>query len=528
MKSNLNRFFSICGKIQLLITVSRSTFQVIFPAVSALIVFLAIPNIVFAANPDPETLPGILTVPAVDEGIIYFVAWPGTLYAFNEFKNETRLIAPLDPEPSTVDFNSIPSEPPRIISSNIIIRIGGELWALSRVDGHTVWHISYLSESTDNLARRTGNPMPGYFTFGEDMKSSIITLEYESEKWLVRSRRLGDGGLIWEYPLMGEPESWEFIRSNIVVVSDENSESPANGRLTITVLDPSTGQLVRNVSPSNNETFRCAFFPDRILMLTETDDGKFKLTLYALESGDEVNSTTYDAGPFIAGLSSEDKIVFVHSSESNDNPVSQFFLFRNDLLLIRKMDVYSSREDQLFYEPATEGNLFLYGNSVYSLYDGSVVWRKDAQYNIVSHVSDKDRLYFWDGLGGAGAIFCFDMLTGNEIWNSAFNVLPPINLGKNFGGASLVIEDGKLLASSPLGELYRITPEDGAVNPGALKVKLSSGDTQRLAQKGKSKRNIWFPLTMGILAIALISYPVYKNLSRNRKARSTHGDGKRK
>ena len=430
---------------------------------------------VYAADEEPE--PGILTPPAIEDSVLYFVNWPDMLYAFDEAENRVRWSASLDPPLQDFEISALPAPSPTPILSYLIVHLGNQLWGVSKVDGRSVWSVENLPVASHRNASRSVNPLPGYYTIEEESGGSLITLELEDGLWQIRSRRLGDGEIEWDTRLPGVPRGWWVDRDRILITcelyGESGPESTDNRPAAIIRLDPDTGETVWSVEPANGTSLRATFRSTyqaipMIFLQLELPSGEFQVSSYREETGEKYRTITYSAGEHIATLNSGDKIVFLHREGSEEQRQVRFLLYYSSLNPIRFQTIRESRTDMIFPEPMVDGNLLLYAGTVYSLYDGRQVWREDVQRWQVGWASDDYYVYIWDA---AGTLIALDRLTGQLTWETPFNVLPPeVAECSHYCGAGLVLADNRLIATTPAGEVLRVDPVTGEPYPGILRV----------------------------------------------------------
>jgi len=452
---------------------------------------------------------GILTPPAVEEKVIYFVHWPQTLYAFDEAANKLRWSTVLDPPLGDIDERKLPAPVTETCPSYILVHLGRQLWGVSKVDGHTVWSAKGLEEASRDSAASMSNTLPGYYVLSGDADSSVITLEEESGWWFCRSRRLGDGSVEWEHRLNGEPRGWWLDGRSLWIgfeLFGSSGPGSANGSPgNIVKLDAGSGNLLWATQVTEGVSLQAVFrvAGQRVYLMERTADGDFQVRGFDEESGTLARSITYSAGDLIAALVSGDKLVFLHREGSPEQNLVRFLLYYSSLNPIRFQTIGEARADQLFSTPAVDGNLLLYAGASYSLYDGKLVWQEHLQRLLVDWAADDYRLYLWDS---AGSIQGLDRLTGQEVWKTPFAVLPPDEqLGPHHGGASLALADERLFASTPTGEVYRIDPATGELHPGVLTVREDSSIEPAGRAHGPGEKRshgttwLWISITIVVL-----------------------------
>jgi outer membrane protein assembly factor BamB len=415
----------------------------------------------------PETALGILTPPSLDSDVLYFAGWGGKLYAFDEAKNQARWEVSLSPLPSQIDPDDLPAPPPFQTGSYILVHLGRQLWGVSKVDGRSVWCVDNLPPASNRNLRRTSNPLPGFQVYYQDELATVLTLEENEMVWFLRGRRLGDGSMEWEAQLVGEPCAWWLEKDSLWVVTRSPGES-GNGPGVVTQYDPHSGQS-RWASPIvPDASFRAALRTDGRVFLLEKTGPDFYIRAFSEESGELKRTIFYQGGEFIDALGSDDKLAFFHEEGEPDQKLVRLSMYYSSLNPIRFQTVRRSREDQVFVEPAIDGNLVLYGGTAYELYDGNMVWKEDDQLQLIDWAADADHVYLWLG---TDELVALERLTSLEIWRISLEALPPGQLlGADFGGASLTLVDGRLFAGSPIGELFRVDAATGAKHPGIIRV----------------------------------------------------------
>jgi len=462
-------------------------------------------------------MPGILTPPAIDGDVLYFVCQPGTIFAFDEESNAVRWSARLDPPPDAFDPEALPAPPPTPLGSYVLVHLGRRLWGVSKVDGRSVWHVDGLPEASYRAAVRSSNTMPGYYAFDMETEGIVLTIEQEGEEWFTRNRRLGDGGVSWERRLDGEPRAWWADRDCLCVACESRgtggSSSSEGSRCSIARLDVGTGEIVWDAPFPEDGWFRASFRASYqtvrlIYMLRELPLHKFEVTALREESGETFRTISYESGDFLKALASGDKLVFLHREGSEEQRQVRFLLYYSSLNPIRFQTIREARSDQLFPAPEVDRNLFLYGGRVYSLYDGRLVWQQDTQRWLVGWAADDYFLYIWDS---SGFLFSLDRLTGQEKWSTPFNVLPPEeSLGPNYSGASMILAGGRLFVATPKAELWRVDPASGEPYPGILRISMTDGGREvvaaRTGQPSPGRRFPWVWLSIAILALIGISF----------------------
>ncbi len=479
-------------------------------AVLTLVLLTGPVSIVNAQDGNAELPAALITPPAIEEGVLYFVSWPDTLYAFEENENSARWAAVLDPPLESLDRASLPAPAPQPVMSYVLVHLGRQLWGVSKVDGHSVWSISGLPEASSDRSDSTVEALPGYYVLTDDAAGTLLVLEEESGWWQIRKRRLGDGSIDWELRLDGEPRGWWVDGDGICVCLEVyGSEGPGAGYDrpgSVTKYDHDTGESLWSIPVNEESAYRSVFTadPDRIYLTEKILTGEFEVRAYTRDSGELYWSITYEADEIIQVLSSGERLVFLHREGSEEQRLVRFLLYYSSLNPIRPQTLRESLESQFFYEPAIDKSLFMYGSAVYSLYDANLVWQELVQIETVDWAGDVDYLYLWDS---AGMLICYDRLTGLRLWESEFNVLPA--LFKNepaYGGASLTLMDNRLFASTPAGELIRVDPSNGELYPGVLRISVENGITgngsdqdEPAVQTGRRRGIPWVWISVGII-----------------------------
>ena len=420
--------------------------------------------------------PGILGPPAVENGIIYFTNWPGTIYAFDENANSIMWNGKLDPPLNIENFDpaSLPIPAPVLVKSSEIVHIGRQLWVISKIDGIASWSADNLPIASRESANATSNTLPGFYVIDSGSEGGILTLEEDNGFWHCRKRSLGDGTVSWEKMIAGEPRGWWRDNDSIWIAyelfgetgSEQSNDQPG----TVVCVDPESGEPKWTTPVTDGSKLMGAFRVKgpRVYLIERMEDGAFEVRAFDEDSGETFKSITYNAGDYITTLVSGDKIIFLHHDGSPESKQAKFHLYYSSLNPIKYQTILMSREDQLFPKPVIDGNLFLYAGSSYSVYDGRLVWQEYAQSRMVDWAADDYLIYIWDSAGSAAGI---DRLTGQERWRTPFNALPPEErLGPNHGGASLSLADNRLFAATPDGEIARIDPATGELYPGVLRV----------------------------------------------------------
>ncbi len=449
---------------------------------------------------------GILTPPAVEDGILYFVHWPEILYAFDESENKLRWSAPLDPVPPEIDPEALPAPSPTPQMSYIFVHLGRRLWGISKIDGHSVWHVDGLPEASRRSSDTLTNTLPGYYLIENDTMGAVLTLEMDGEFWFCRGRRPGDGNQIWERRINGEPRGWWLDGEALWVAYElfgaEGPGSAEDNPAVIMKLESGTGDLIWATPVPNDAAFRSAFrIPrSRVYLSEEHGDGEFEVRGFNENTGELYRSISWSGGEFIAALASSDKLVFLNSEGSGN---IKFQLYHSSLNPIQYHTIHKSRNDQLFPSPVIDGNLFLYAGCSFSLHDGNMVWQEQIDGSMIDWAADDYRIYFWDS---AGSLIGLDRLTGKEIWRTPFNVLPHDGqTGPNHGVSSLTLTDNRLFATTPSGELIRIDPENGRPFPGVLQVTLDSGIERtgngggQMTTGGRNSAWLWITISIVVL-----------------------------
>lgn len=414
----------------------------------------------------------IITPPTVEDEIIYFFSWPDTLYAFDESENELKWSSKLDPLARDVDPLALPAPAPYTIRSYVLLHIGRQLWGISKVDGRPVWSVDGLPEASDHTANRDANHLPGFYAADIGTFDFVLTFEQDatSSEWFLRRRLLGDGSLEWEMDMEGIPRGWWYNRDGLWISYEMNDL----GSGMVMRVDPDTGTEIWSSDIVAGDGYRSAFIgTGRIFLMVRSGNGEFWIRAYNLESGELYRTIDYEADELIDVLQSGDKLAFIHRQGSEEQRLVRFLLYYTSLNPIRAQTIRESRLDQAFSRPVIEGNLLLYGGKGYSVFDGNTVWSKNEQMLLVEWVSDDYNLFIWQE---SGRLISWDILTGAEIWNIPFNVLPEgTGTDSNFSGASLTLIGDRLFAATPMGELIRIDKETGEPNPGIIKISLTEG-----------------------------------------------------
>jgi outer membrane protein assembly factor BamB len=482
-------------------------------------VFTALVNPAYASNHfrwPQDKMYGILTKPEPDNNHIYFAGWPGTLYSFNEASNETIWTSVLDPLPDNVALENLPAPPPEIVGSFIMVHIGDRLWGISKIDGRSVWSINGLPQASAEVRIRSGNTLPGYLVSNRSDPPDIFTIEYDGTLWNLHCRHLGNGTEKWRYKLPGVPRAWWLIGGNPTIVCQlygPNGAGPENDSPSVVVsVDQGNGDLNYSSPAAEDVTFLAALRSSgRIFRIEGNSSGRFIVTSTFEDTGEYQNDIEYHTGEFLSAFQSDDKIVMLHRKEGSESEMLDYRLYYSSLSPIRYQTLLVSRDDQIFSEPWVDGNLFFFGGKTYSLYNGNQVWRDDIQRNIIDWVVDDHQLYAWDA---TGYLICFERLTGNELWKSAFDILPPEPmLGPKYSGAGLVLDDDRIIAFTPASEIYRISESDGEIYPGVLKVnnsmdKTDAGIFSRVSGSEKGKKSLALILIIALLVVAGVIFVV--------------------
>ena len=482
-----------------------------FLCLLALLLLAAQPSFADSSGKASQPIIGILTIPAVVEGDIYFAGWGNKFYAFDELKNEEHWNIQLDPPLDAVDVDNLPAPPPTSLGSCMLLHLGRRLWAVSKIDGRIVWHVDGLPRASWRAMRESANPSPGYVTIAAEASPSVITLEADNtEQWYARSHRLGDGGVEWEYKLPGNPSTWWADESELLIVCtrpDQEAISDGKHPGSISCLDPKTGLQTWITPEVEGADLKASIRSGgRIFLLEEIQPGQFQVRAFNDQTGELLRTITYQRGKWIWASESDGKLVFLHETEFPDK--IDFSLYYTSLNPIRFQPMARARPDQPFFHPAVDGNLFMYGGSTYSLYDGSQVWswKEDEQEPVVDWAGDADHLYLWEK---TGSIVSIEKLTGKESWRTAFNNLPPDSmLGPNYGGAGMVLDGARLLIVTPGGELYRVNTSTGQPYPGVLRVATSVGNAKQgaaIQEKRPVGALVWIFWVFGILALIILA-----------------------
>jgi len=470
--------------------------------------FMASP--VLYAQVEPGKEPGILGPPAVENGIVYFVHWPETLYAFDENTNEIRWTGTLDPllEIDNFDPADLPIPAPVTANSYVIVHIANQLWVVSKIDGLAAWHIDKLPPASRRIADATSNTFPGFYPVETGSDGGLITLEEESGFWFCRRRMLGNGNIAWENRIPGEPRAWWYDRDSVWIAYElfgESGPGSASDKPGVIVcLDPDDGGLKWSTPVIDNAMIQGAFRVEdsRVYLVERTADGAFAVRAFNETSGELYKEISYYAGNYMETLVSGDKIVFLHEDGSPEHRQAKFHLYYSSLNPIKFQTLMLSRDDQLFSTPQIDRNLFLYAGASYSVYDGRLVWQEHIQRKMVDWASDDYMIYIWDS---AGFLLGLDRLTTQEMWRTQFNVLPSeSSMGPNHGGASLKLADGRLFAGTPAGELVRIDTSTGELHPAVLRVTsqdvLKSNGRNGGAGTGGGFGSLWLWISLLIVA----------------------------
>jgi outer membrane protein assembly factor BamB len=276
----------------------------------------------------------------------------------------------------------------------------------------------------------------------------------------------------------------------------------------ISRIDPDNGNPLWTSPTGESMSFRSALRSfGRIMLLEKMPDGRFQVRAFKEETGELYRTVAYSGGEFLWALESSGRLIFLHQGSENQ---LTFDLYYASLNLIKSSEVEMARDDQPFSEPEVDNTLFLYAGTAFSLYDGNRVWqiREDHQKPLVGWTSDADRLYVWEN---SGSLLCLERITGLEVWRTPFNVLPPPDvLGPNHGGASMILDGARLLATTPGGELFRVDASGGEPNPGVIRVPTSLADSEvrrtvqpeQTSPPKKSPAVIWIVFAVVIVAVA--------------------------
>ena len=466
---------------------------------------------------------GILTPPTIDENVMYFASRPSTLYSFNESTNDVRWTTNLETVPVEYDPEILPAPAPVSVGSYVLVHLGNSLWGVSKIDGRIVWRCDGLPEASRESAISTSNTFPGYYILRETADTVVVTLEEESGWWYARRRMLGDGSLVWEYRLNGEPRGWWLTREGLWIAYEQYGPSGPGSAVNqpgvIISLEMDNGDLNWGTPVDENAEFRSAFRADpaRIFLLEKIDRDRFRIRGFSEQDGVMAFSTEYTDGQYYGSLSSDAKIVVLHYDGAPGLRQIRYSLYHTSLNPIRHTTIREARYDQHFPLPAISGNLLLYGGTVYELYDGNMVWRQVNQVRIVDYAADDYLFYFWDA---SGVLFSIDRLTGDEVWRTAFGILDEsgINL-VNYGGAALELLENRLYAITPTGEIVRFDPETGETYPGVLRISSSAGTSGNDTSSAESKpanKPLTVVLIISILLSVVILYAIFR-YSRNKK-----------
>lgn len=510
----------MCGNYRMTVS-STSTIRTLLLLIAAA---LAFPLPSGAAGEDQEgKMLGILTVPAVDEGIIYFAGFGDKLYAFDEVKNEERWVAAIEPA-SEYALDALPAPAPTSSGSYVLFHLGRRLWAVSRVDGRVVWSVDSLPEASMKSATRTSNPMPGYAVRGDELSGWVFSLEEDSGFWFCRKRRLGDGGIVWENKLEGNPRAWWSDYSGLWIACEQYGPEGAGESGThaglLTRVDPDSGSQVWASPVDPGMSFRAALRSfGRMMLLEKKPDGQFQLRAFREDTGELYRTISYSRGDFLWALESSGRLILLHRKSRDELTLDLYYASLN---LIKSADIQPAGDDQPFAVPEVDNTLLLYAGTAFSLYDGNRVWQfmSDSQKPIVAWTSDSERLYLWDS---SGSLDCLERITGLEVWRTPFSVLPPPDvLGPGYGGASLTLDGNRLLAATPGGELFRIDTIRGEPNPGVIRIPASLTDNEiqqntQPEQKNQQKKSPTALWTVLILALVIFAVGLYVN-ARSRGA----------
>jgi outer membrane protein assembly factor BamB len=473
---------------------------------------------VFVVNAFAEEIshdPVIPTPPAVDEGIIYIVHWPDAVYAFDEATNSVRWTGLFEPALDTTDFdlNSLPAPAPTPIRSCVLVHLGNQLWAVSKIDGRLEWSVDNLPPSSEFTATHSSNTLPGYYALDIGADGAVFTLEFRDDgSWRCCRRLLGDGSVQWETNMgAGIPKGWWVDRDGIYIacenqIPDEVVGEPVTPAF-VYKFDPESGKTLFVSDIAMDSSYRSSFIASgRIYLLEKLTTGDFRVRAFKLDTGELYDEITYSAGDFIDALQSDDKLIFLHKEISGEEDTVRFQLYYSSLNAIRSQTLREPRSDQPFSKPDVVGNLFLCGGAAYSLYDGNIVWQYLEQMSLVDWTHDDNNLYLWDA---SGNLLCWDRLTGSEVWKTPFNPMDTTHIG----GESLSLIDGRLFATTQSGDLVRINPDTGEPHPGVIRITTTAnGSTGN--QPNQDGNNsyfwIWIVLALIIVAAGLITWLGHK------------------
>jgi outer membrane protein assembly factor BamB len=433
--------------------------------------------------------------------MLYFAAWPGNLYAFDGSNNEVRWKSPLDLSIDEVNQTCLPAPAPELKETYVLVHLGRRLWGVSKVDGRSVWSAEGLPDSSRENLRTSSNPLSGYFSLGEDTSAGVVTLEEDSDGWLCRRRRLGDGSLEWEFALEGDPKGWWLDLRQIWIVCQGSAATAGSGPGVLLKLNADSGEVEWTTPVSGDTRFLATLRATRrVFLLEERAEGKFEIRAFNEESGDLYRSAGYSDGDFVGAFQTEDKLLFLHRQESSKREVLGLRMYYSSLnpMLARPTVLYP-HDEKLFAEPVLDRTLLLYAGTAYSVFTGHPVWQEEVGQSLVDWVSDEDHIYLWDS---AGELICLDRLAGQERWRTAFEPLQDESIGPNHGSASLALSDGRLVASTPYGELVKMDAASGALHPEVLRLRpATGGDQSAVGGGGKRPSGLWLWAVLALIVI---------------------------